>query len=133
MANTMALVSHPLHRLQYYSLPIYVVSTDNFPFSPWWHLPYSINQTRSTFNMSITNDEEDTESQAFLPRDSFSEGKTLSDTDSTTWKHYRRYLRIAVEIFMAVVILILSIQIIYEKDDEKRSRSPVPNCMSTIL
>ncbi|KAF3385797.1 hypothetical protein DPV78_012674 [Talaromyces pinophilus] len=77
--------------------------------------------------MSINNDEDDTERQAFLPRDSFGEEKTPSDTNSSTSRHYRRYLRIALELFMGVVILILSIQIIYEKDDEKRSPSPVPN------
>lgn len=83
--------------------------------------------------MSITNDEDDAERQAFLPRDSYSEDKSPSGTDSSTLKHYRRYLRLALEVFMAVVILILSIQIIYEKANEKSNSSPVPNCMSTIL
>lgn len=83
--------------------------------------------------MSIANDEDDAERQAFLPRDAFSEDKTPSDTDSSTLRHYRRYIRTALEVFMAVVIVILSMQIIFEKDDEKRSHSPVPDCMLIIL
>lgn len=80
--------------------------------------------------MSISNDEDDAERQAFLPRGI--EEKTPSETDSSTSKHYRSYLRLALEILMALVILILSIQSIYNRKGMSR-RSPVPDCMPVLL
>ncbi|EEA19804.1 hypothetical protein TMatcc_009947 [Talaromyces marneffei ATCC 18224] len=76
--------------------------------------------------MSISNDEDDTERQAFLPRDTRIEEKTPPETDSANWTHYKHHLRLFLEIFMAVVILILSIRSIYDKDKDMNGRSPVP-------
>jgi hypothetical protein len=80
------------------------------------------------FIMSITNDDDDAERQAFLPRDTCIEEKTSLEIESSTLKHYQRHLRLALEVFMALVILILSTQIIYDKKTIRRS--PVPDCMS---
>lgn len=83
--------------------------------------------------MDITSNEDDAERQAFLPNDTDIEEKTSSVAGSSAFKHCRHYIRLAVEIFMALVILILSIRVILDNDGKKSKRSPVPDCMSTIL
>lgn len=83
--------------------------------------------------MTLTNDESDAERQAFLPRDAGIEEKSPSNSESSTSKYYGPYIRLALELFMALVILILSIQILHgknDKDNGKSSSSPVPDCMS---
>lgn len=123
-----------LHRVQ---PPIYLLPIDHIPIDyldfrrDTCHIRYV-----KHFIMTITNDEDDAERQAFLPRDTSIEEKSPSNTDSSRSKYYWHYIRLALEIFMALVILILSIRIFHDKndkDDGKSNLSPVPDCMLTYL
>ena len=81
--------------------------------------------------MSTSNNEDDAERQAFLPRDDngFADEKTSPETRSSRSTTCREYIRLALEICMAVVILILSVQVFYGSTERaQKSRSPVPDC-----
>lgn len=82
--------------------------------------------------MNFATDEDDAERQAFLPRNKCADEESPSETNPSTSQYYRHYLRLALEISMAIIILILSIRILHDEDDEKSSPSAIPNCMSKI-